>query len=622
MLLFELKTYCGRFLVCLIDLGISILHMLLRCSFELSLIFTRIPLQDSERTADFIGKDLSSIKAYYKEVDKKTCANYIFLLRDPKQLLKLLETLYEEHLNLLAKFVFITFVKESEIYEFLSSSPVNKIVNVLLGTPTGGTKVDLKLVSHDFFQNNRRISEKTLGTWKADQISPVFNKEDFVWFSDKLKNFNQFKFRVRTFNHPPSSIFEQNDDGSISYDGLEIRLLMVMASKLNFSAEISLPRDGEKWGRKLANGTWTGAVGETVRGETEVSFGNYFITSDRLKIMDMTRPYHIDYTCFITPVPKPSPQYSAVAWPFKLNVWIGVFLMLILTPPVVRLTGTLEVGMWFKNFGNCFLYTLGTFLNRSPPPQLMPLSNGLRIVVVTSSVAAMVMGVAYTTSLIAFLLVPLPTQPVNTLEGLLESDLQWGIRDTGGWEEWFRNSIDPTSRKIAESFKFVPGIEAGIEKVLDGNFAFMNSGTFLRYLVSSNFTNEYGQAELHVARECFVPFRIGLGMPRFSVYTSKFNSVIDHVVEGGMVSRWFQDLLDKAERKQRDKARKKQNFNEQLDPTSSAGKHLSLYHVQGPFIILLAGLVLALLAFTCEVLFCARSDHKLDGTDMKRKADE
>lgn len=71
----------------------------------------------------------------------------------------------------------------------------------------------------------------------------------------------------------------------------------------------------------------------------------------------------------------------------------------------------------------------------------------------------------------------------------------------------YSNSLDPTSRKIAEGFEFVNGIDSGIARVIEGDFAFMNSGTFLRYLIASNFTNAYGQTQLHITKECFVPFR-------------------------------------------------------------------------------------------------------------------
>ncbi|KAK7023518.1 hypothetical protein SK128_009434 [Halocaridina rubra] len=343
-------------------------------------------------------------------------------------------------------------------------------------------------------------------------------------------------------------------------------------------------------------------MGETIRGDTDISFANYFITADRLKIIDMTRFYYIDYTCFITPMPKPLPQYTAVAWPFKLNVWIAVLLMLILLPPVVRLTGNVEPIKWYRSLNNGYWYILGVVLNRPPSLQIEPVSSSVRIVVLFSWIGGFILVVIYQSSLIAFLLVPLPAQPVNTLEDLLESGLHWGVRDSGGWGEWFSNSIDPTSRKIAEGFEFVRGIDGGISRVLEGNFAFMNSGTFLRYLVSSNFTNEYGQTTLHVTRECFVPFRIGLGMPRFSVYTKKFNAVISRVVEAGMVSHWFQNLLDKAEKKQREKSRKKQEQTKMQDPFSSTPKSLSLYHMQGAFILLVAGWVLSALVYLWEIL--------------------
>ena len=66
------------------------------------------------------------------------------------------------------------------------------------------------------------------------------------------------QFKVSTFNHPPVVIFKSNSDGSIEHDGIEFRLLDTIASSLNFSYEINKPADGEKWGRLLPNGSWTG----------------------------------------------------------------------------------------------------------------------------------------------------------------------------------------------------------------------------------------------------------------------------------------------------------------------------------------------------------------------------
>ncbi|XP_037786893.1 uncharacterized protein LOC119582595 [Penaeus monodon] len=88
-------------------------------------------------------------------------------------------------------------------------------------------------------------------------------------------------------------------------------------------------------------------------------------------------------------------------------------------------------------------------------------------------------------------------------------------------------------------------------------------------------------------------------MPRFSVYTERFNRVVGQVVEAGMVSRWFQDLLTKAEQKQRGKNQGRQSV-EEAAGSSSATKTLGLYHLQGTFALLGFGWLLAGVAFLME----------------------
>ena len=41
-------------------------------------------------------------------------------------------------------------------------------------------------------------------------------------------------------------------------------------------------------------------------------------------------------------------------------------------------------------------------------------------------------------SVIASLLAPTPLKAVNTLEELLRSGLRWGVKNSGGWNTWFR----------------------------------------------------------------------------------------------------------------------------------------------------------------------------------------
>ncbi|XP_018012552.2 ionotropic receptor 21a [Hyalella azteca] len=180
------------------------------------------------------------------------------------------------------------------------------------------------------------------------------------------------------------------------------------------------------------------------------------------------------------------------------------------------------------------------------------------------------------------------------------------------------DSIDPTSREIYEGFQFVSGIDSGIARVLHGDFAFMNSGRFLRYLVASNFTDVYGQAKLHVTKECFVPFRIGFATPLFSVYTGRFSEVINRLVEAGLVTKWFNEILQEAAQQQRLKARHELGgLGSSITEEPGASVVLGLYHLQGAFILLLSGLCFSFLGFIGELISITYVRSRMRGNEVK-----
>ena len=70
-----------------------------------------------------------------------------------------------------------------------------------------------------------------------------------------------------------------------------------------------------------------------------------------------------------------------------------------------------------------------------------------------------------------------------TFSDLVSRDIQWGVRDRGGWPDWFKDSNvkkykfiwifilcanfsqDELSQKIYKGFVFVKSIEEGVQKV-------------------------------------------------------------------------------------------------------------------------------------------------------------
>ncbi|KAK3885212.1 hypothetical protein Pcinc_010556 [Petrolisthes cinctipes] len=106
----------------------------------------------------------------------------------------------------------------------------------------------------------------------------------------------------------------------MSSQGIEIRLLQILAEALNFHLTIMNPSDGRKWGQPMENGTWTGMTGDLTQRRAHMAVANYFIHIHILEVVDMTVAYDMEFGCFITPLPEPLPQWVALIYPFSLPV--------------------------------------------------------------------------------------------------------------------------------------------------------------------------------------------------------------------------------------------------------------------------------------------------------------
>ena len=49
-----------------------------------------------------------------------------------------------------------------------------------------------------------------------------------------------------------------------------------------------------------------------------------------------------------------------------------------------------------------------------------------------------------------------------------------------------------------------------------------------------------------MAKECFVSFRIALGMPKHSPYKDRVDQIIDKLVAGGFIEKWMEEINEKA----------------------------------------------------------------------------
>ena len=57
--------------------------------------------------------------------------------------------------------------------------------------------------------------------------------------------------------------FSANDDNSVLYDGIQLKIVQHLQKAYNFTWELRRPMDGG-WGDKCKNGSWSGKIGMVV----------------------------------------------------------------------------------------------------------------------------------------------------------------------------------------------------------------------------------------------------------------------------------------------------------------------------------------------------------------------
>lgn len=104
---------------------------------------------------------------------------------------------------------------------------------------------------------------------------------------------------------------------NIRWEGIELRMLKVMQSYLNFSVDITESRNGTL-------GSGDQVIREVYSGRADIGIAGCYITSDRLALVDFSVGHTRDCAAFLTLASKALPRYRAIFGPFQYTVWIAL----------------------------------------------------------------------------------------------------------------------------------------------------------------------------------------------------------------------------------------------------------------------------------------------------------
>ncbi|CAG7826150.1 unnamed protein product, partial [Allacma fusca] len=413
--------------------------------------------------------------------------------------------------------------------------------------------------------------------------------------------------RVTTVLEKPYVMLKSdvNLTGNSRYEGFCIDLLKDVATLVGFQYTIEIVADGKYGVEDPHTKQWNGIVRELIDGKSDLAVGSMTINSAREKVIDFTKPFRNLGISILFKLPKKPPArlfsflnpLSAEIWAYVAGAYVLVCFTLFVVarftpnewlapPPCAGDEGVLENQF---SFPNSVWFITGTFLRQGSG--LNPKATSTRLVGGIWWFFTLIIVSSYTANLAAFLTVDRKSTPIESAEDLADqSDIQYGTLEHGSTMDFFRNSSMETYQKMWRYMEsrpnvFVPTYEQGIKRVLQGNYAFLIESPMLDYVVQRdcNLTQIGGLLDSK---------GYGIAMPKGSPWRDKLSLAILELQEKGMIqllyNKWWKNTGDVCNRD---------------DKKDSKASPLGVDNIGGVFVVLLAGLILAVIVAICE-FFC------------------
>lgn len=390
------------------------------------------------------------------------------------------------------------------------------------------------------------------------EVNPT---KDNKIFSNKLQDLYGYMLTPVMHQYPPRI----TEDSNGRFYGVEANFLYAFIKKLNATASIYVPISSDYY-------------------DTLINHTVDFLMVDRVAFPTLTSlkysyPRTMDGIVVIVPSSEKLPQYQYIFLVFSFKLWISVIVS----------AQTISLVKYFidrasnrnKRKGNilyCIFDTFGVLLNQ--PFKRFDFGNRkVKALLTIWFYAAMIVNVAFQSSLTSIMITPKYEENINTLLGVQKKESEVLINI------FFRTMSLKSSDYLKDRFYVIPHDDI-IKKMENGD-------TDKAYVLESSLANAIVNSKLsgnspvyHIVPECLIP---GYGVYLFPIkspYLKELNKFILLEQQFGISSFNTSRIL-------------KANMHSRGDEKDVP---LSIYHLQTAFYMLTIGIILSTLVFILEIL--------------------
>ncbi|KAH8269756.1 hypothetical protein KR018_000414 [Drosophila ironensis] len=401
--------------------------------------------------------------------------------------------------------------------------------------------------------------------------------------------------------------YEKNFTGNERFYGFCVDILETISHEVGFDYILDLVPDRKYGAKDPDTGEWNGMVAQLMKYKADLAVGSMTITYARESVIDFTKPFmNLGISIlFKVPTSEPTRLFSFMN-PLAIEIWIYVLISYVLVSICIYIVGTLSPIEWqcihpcdLNNItianqftlSDSFWFTIGTLMQQSP--DIFPKAISTRIISSIWGFFSLIIVASYTANLAAFLTTERMINPIENAEDLAtQTEISYGTLESGSTMTFFRDSMIETYKKMWRNMDnrkfsaFTSTYEDGINRVNQGNYAFLMESTMLDYIIqrNCNLTQIGGLLDTK---------GYGIATPKGSPWRDKISLAILELQEKGdiqmLYDKWWKNSEETCTRKSNSKQFK--------------ANALGLESIGGVFVVLIAGICVAMVVAFFEFWF-------------------
>ncbi|RLZ02174.1 Ionotropic receptor 136 [Cephus cinctus] len=460
-----------------------------------------------------------------------------------------------EYANKNCVFVFIDKIDYDYLSTIFNHLPSNYDTKVRILSTNNLLKDGVRNIldlAYDNSIENVSITFLANNVFKAFQMYP-FTKScktkvrvSYAWASDKgLKTYYYDDHFPRNFNKCPVPIstmpledtinFHENPDGTLEVlGGPEGNLILTFAEELNFTALVKYPKIRDWEG--VVNNTIVGLLGEIANKKSLIAFGQLRPTVTRQKYSDFTISY--SYQCIVWTTPMITTSTEDILYSeFGIYLWIAVVLLItfscVFIYNIPRINpNNIKRHTYIGVASDIICSTFGIPLHRVPPDRPG------KIYCISYVFYAIVLTVAYRTSLASILTVRNNVQLIKNNEDIVRSGLTTG--GTKSILSILQNQQDesPLVPCLIRNYEIVPDVASALDRIKHKkDLAYIRHLSTMEYY-KRNLTLSGKDVHFYSFDECILSYHAVAFVWKGSAVTHELNRIMRGMLEFGLMDSW------------------------------------------------------------------------------------